>query len=214
MDNAVIDACRTVHAMGDSPEERARSDANEEIILATYRALREYGYADLTVKRIAEEYGKSTAAVHYYYETKDDLLVAFLDYLLDRFVATIHEVETIDPEQRLKLLLDKLLTDPADHRDVLIALLEMQSQAPYKATFREQFQQNDEYIQFLLRTVISHGIEEGVFNAVDPDRVAKSLMTIVHGARTRAVVLDDASALTTARKTADDYVSSVLLAER
>lgn len=198
--------------MRDSPGERARSDANEEVMLATYRALREYGYADLTVERIAAEYGKSTAAVHYYYETKDDLLVAFLDYLLNRFVETIHEVETIDPEQRLNLLLDKLLIDPADHENLFIALLEMQSQAPYKATFSKQFQQNDEYTQYLLRTAISHGIEKGVFDVVDADHAAKSLLTIVHGGRTRAVVLDNTGELTSARKAADEYVNAVLLA--
>ena len=210
MGNAVIDTCRIIHVMEDSPGERVRSDSNEEIMLATYRALREHGYADLTIKRIAEEYGKSTAAVHYYYETKDDLLVAFLDYLLGQFIDTVHEVETIDPEQRLDLLLDKLLTDPAGHRNLLVALLEMQSQAPYKSTFRKQLQQNDEYLRYLLRTVISHGIEEGVFSDVDAEHAAKSLMTIIHGGRTRTVVLDDPSAFVTARRTANDYVDAVL----
>lgn len=181
---------------------------------ATYRALREHGYADLTVKRIAEEYGKSTAAVHYYYETKDDLLVAFLDYLLDQFLETMHRVETADPERRLDLLLDRLLADPADHRDVLIALLEMQSQAPYKDAFREQFRQNDKYVEYVLRTAISSGIEEGVFDEVDAEHVARSLMTIVHGARTRAVVLDNPDALTTARRAADEYVNAALSPDR
>lgn len=197
--------------MGDPPDKRARPDSNDEIMLATYRALREYGYAGLTIKRIAEEYGKSTAAVHYYYETKDDLLVAFLDYLLAQFVNTVHEVETTDPEQRLNLLLDRLIADPADHRELLIALLEMQSQAPYKDSFKEQFQQNDKYFQYLLRTAISHGIEEDVFTDVDADHAATSLMTIVHGARTRAVVLNDSEVLVTARRTADDYISTKLL---
>lgn len=36
-------------------------------------------------------------------------------------------------------------------------------------------------------------------------------MTIVDGARTRAVVLDDAEALETARRAADEYVTAILL---
>ena len=70
--------------MVDSPD-RSFSDTDEEIMQATYRALSEHGYANLTIKRIAAEYGKSTAAIHYHYDTKDDLLAAFLDFLLDRF---------------------------------------------------------------------------------------------------------------------------------
>ncbi|WP_257300544.1 TetR/AcrR family transcriptional regulator [Haloarchaeobius sp. FL176] len=195
------------------PPERTSSDSNEEIMRATYRVLQEHGYADLTIKRIADEYGKSTAAVHYHYDTKDDLLVAFLDYILERFVNTIHEVETTDPEQRLNLLLDKLLVAPEDHHDLLIAVLEMRSQAPYKEAFGKRFQQNDEYVRYMLKTVMDHGIQEDVFHDVDTEHTARALMTIVDGARARAVVLDETDTLATARQTADEYVNAVLKPE-
>jgi AcrR family transcriptional regulator len=194
------------------PSDSTRSE-REAIMRATYRALRKHGYANLTMKRIAEEYGKSTAAIHYHYDTKDDLLAAFLDYLLDRFVETIHEVETTDPEQRLDLLLDKLLVDPQDHQDLLVAVLEMRSQAPHTPAFAERFEANDEYIRFMLKTVVDHGIDEGVFREADADHVARALMTIVDGARTRAVVLDDETALATARRTAEEYVTAMLVKE-
>lgn len=190
--------------------ERTFAEPNEAIMQATYRALREHGYANLTIKRIADEYGKSTAAVHYYYETKEELLAAFLDYLLEQFVESIHDVETTDPEQRLTLLLDELLVTPQENQDLSIALLEMRSQAPYKQAFNERFRQNDEYIRFMLKAVINHGIDEGVFDDVDADHVTRSLMTIVDGARTRAVVLDDPGALATARQTATEYVDAML----
>jgi AcrR family transcriptional regulator len=192
------------------PTDRTFSGPDEAIMEATYRALREHGYADLTIQRIADEYGKSTAAVHYYYDTKDELLAAFLDYLLEQFVDSIHDVETTDPEERLKLLLDELLVKPQENPDLSIALLEMRSQAPYKEAFSERFQQNDEYIRYLLKAVINHGIDEGVFNDVDADHVTRSLMTIIDGARTRAVVLDDPEALETARRTASEYVDAML----
>ncbi|PGF13978.1 TetR family transcriptional regulator [Natrinema sp. CBA1119] len=199
--------------MADPPTETV-SDPNEAIMRATYRALREHGYADLTIQRIADEYGKSTAAIHYHYDTKEDLLAAFLDYILEQFKDAVHEVETTDPEQRLELLLDKLLVDPEDHLDLLVAILEMRSQAPYKERFRERFRQNDEYVRYMLQTVIDHGIDEGVFAAVDAEHEARALMTIVDGARTRAVVLDEERALTTARRIADEYVANVLVNDR
>lgn len=192
------------------PSDRTFSDQTEEIMQATYRALREHGYADLTIKRIADEYGKSTAAVHYYYDTKDDLLAAFLDYLLERFVDTIHDVETTDPEARLALLLDELLVKLQENPDLSVALLEMRSQAPYKEAFSDRFRQNDEYIRYMLKAVINHGIDEGVFNDVDADHVTRSLLTIIDGARTRAVMLDDTEELETARQTASEYADAML----
>lgn len=192
------------------PPERTFSETDEAIMEATYRALREHGYADLTIKRIADEYGKSTAAVHYYYDTKDELLAAFLDYLLEQFVDSIHGVETTDPEERLELLLDELLVKPQENPDLSIALLEMRSQAPYKEAFSERFQQNDEYIRYMLKAVVNHGIDEGVFDDVDADHITRSLMTIVDGGRTRAVVLDNLEELETARRTASEYVDAML----
>lgn len=195
--------------MGESPD-RPRTDPDEEIMRATYRALCEHGYADLTIKRIAAKYGKSTAAIHYHYETKDDLLAAFLDFLLGQFKAAVHEVEITDPERRLSLLLDRLLVEPADHQDLLVAMLEMRSQAPYTDAFGERFRQNDEYIRYMLETVIERGIDAGAFADVDAEHVAEVLVTLVDGARTRAAVFDDADALATARRAADEYLEAVL----
>ena len=192
------------------PSDRTFSNQTEEIMQATYRALREHGYADLTIQRIADEYGKSTAAVHYYYDTKDDLLAAFLDYLLERFVDSIHDVETTDPEARLDLLLDELLVKPQENPDLSVALLEMRSQAPYKEAFSDRFRQNDEYIRYMLKAVINHGIDEGVFDDVDADHATRSLLTIIDGARTRAVMLDDTEELETARQTASEYADAML----
>lgn len=198
--------------MADSPEP-SRSDADEEIMQATYRALREHGYADLTMQRIAAEYGKTTAAIHYHFDTKDDLLVAFLDYLLDRFQAAARDVDTDDPRERLDALLDNLLVVPQDHHDLLVAMLEMRSQAPYTDAFSERFQQNDSSIRRMLVDVLLDGIEAGAFRDVDPDHAARALMTVVDGGRTRAVVHGDTDALAAARRTAAEYVAAVLIAD-
>jgi hypothetical protein len=61
--------------------------------------------------------------------------------------------------------------------------------------------------------VIDHGISEDTFNDVDSKHVARALMTIVDGGRTRAVVLDETETLETARRIADEYVNAVLRAD-
>ena len=197
--------------MADTPTDRERTDVEEAIMEATYRALREHGYADLTMRAIAEEYGKTTAAIHYHYDTKDDLLVAFLAYLLDKFLDHVRDIETDDPERRLGDLLDGLLIDREDDYDLVCALLEMRAQAPYHAAIREQLVRNDEYIRDVLRAVIADGVERGAFrDDVDPDAAASALITIVKGARTRFVVLADSSVLHVARDVAGAYVADVL----
>jgi len=186
------------------------SEPERAIMKATYQVLCEYGYADLTIQQIADEYGKTTTAVHYHYDTKDKLLTAFLDYLLEQLINSVYNIRTTNPENCLKLLLDELLVKSENEPALSIALLEMQSQAPYKEPFRERFKQIDEYIRYSIKTVVNDGIDKGVFNDVDADQVARSLMTIVDGGRTRAVVLDDIDNLETARRTARNYVNLIL----
>lgn len=68
----------------------------------------------------------------------------------------------------------------------------------------------DEYVRYMLKAVVNHGIDEGVFNDADADHVTRSLVTIVDGARTRTVVLDDFEALEMARQTAREYVDAMV----
>ncbi|MFC3956800.1 TetR/AcrR family transcriptional regulator [Halovivax cerinus] len=195
--------------MADTPD-RSGEDPDEAIMRATYRALSTHGYADLTMQRIADEYGKSTAAIHYHYDTKDDLLAAFLDFVLGRFKDAVHDVETTDPEDRLELLLDGLLVKASEHTELLVAMLEMRAQAPYNDTFAERFRENDAYVRYLLETVIDQGIDAGAFADADAEHVARVLVTIVDGARTRAVVLGEETALSTARRAATEYLAATL----
>ncbi|WP_255494124.1 TetR/AcrR family transcriptional regulator [Halarchaeum sp. CBA1220] len=196
--------------MSDASREK-RSEAEAAIMRATYQALREHGYAELTMRAIASEYGKTTAAIHYHYETKDDLLVALLEYLLDRFVERVHGVETTAPAARLDALLDTLLVEVASERELAVALLELRAVAPYDEGVRDQLVRNDEYLRYLLRTVVVDGVERGVFDeGVDPESAAETLMTLVDGARTRFVLHDDPAVLHRAREAADRYVADAL----
>lgn len=55
-------------------------DTKEKIVAGAYRALVRDGYANTTVKDIAAEAGVAPGLVHYYFATKEDLLVAAIDH--------------------------------------------------------------------------------------------------------------------------------------
>ncbi|WP_170845520.1 TetR/AcrR family transcriptional regulator [Halorientalis persicus] len=112
-------------------------ETKQEIMQATYDAIQQHGYAGLTIQSIADNFGKSKAVLHYHYDTKEDLLAAFLDYLLSEFGETIQIEGLSSPEEQLLSLVDLLLYGPDDTaseeiRQMQIALLEVQSQSPHK----------------------------------------------------------------------------------
>lgn len=192
------------------------SNAREELIAATHRVLCEHGYAGLTTKRIAEEAGVTTAALHYHFDTKDDLMGAFLDHLLDRtrtrFDERLAEDDVSGPVGRLATFLDEIFAphtgEGAD--GVETALLEIKAQAPYDASFRRKLAEHDEYMRGVLRDCIAEGVEAGIVRETDPDAAARFMTTVINGAHVRQVALGEDPAL--ARAELAEYVETSLLA--
>ena len=195
----------------DSPKQHW-STAEEEIMEATYRALLKHGYADLSISRIADELDKSKAAIYYHYDTKDDLLVAFLEFAVDRFEDTI-ETETGDePPEDLEHVIEKLLPLQPDEeqRQLQAVLVGLRSQAVTNGVFREQFTQIDERLAATIRGIVDRGIEEDTFRDVDPSRVAEHILATVNGAMYSRATTDRKSADAAARVSLASYIDSEL----
>lgn len=182
--------------MSGTDESGAPSDTRAAIMEATYAALCKHGYADLTMQAIADEFDKTKAVLHYHYDTKEELLVAFLEYLLDRFLDTVAVDSIDDPEERLLALVDALLLGDhdavaeTDHWEYHTALLEIRAQAPHNEAFREQLTTNYRFVADAIAAIVEDGIERGVFREVDPDRTAAWLLATINGARLHQVTLD------------------------
>lgn len=162
------------------------SDTKQEIMQATYDAIQQHGYAGLTIQSIADNFGKSKAVLHYHYDTKEDLLAAFLDHLLSEFRETIQVDEHSSPDQQLLDLVDILLYGPEDSSNEEIfqmqtALLEIQSQSPHKRLYRSQFTQIYHWLGNLFVEIINRGIEDGVFREVDPTLTAQHFLLVIVG---------------------------------
>ena len=198
-----------------STHEDAGLDSGDEIMDATYRALCRHGYANLTMQDIADELGKSKSLLHYHYDTKRDLLGAFLEHIVDRFAAEVRESEADDPEGRLNELLDRFVfgAEDTETHDFHLALLELRSQVPHDEAYREQFVRSDEAIRGAVAGIIRDGIDEGVFREVDPDETAALLFAALDGARQRQIALGDDSYTGTVRNALRERVIADLLVE-
>jgi AcrR family transcriptional regulator len=203
-----------------------REEHNEALMAATYRALCEHGYADLTMADIAREADRSTSLLHYHYDTKEGLLVAFLDYLLDEFGETIDGRADDDPERRLRVLLDRLIygpgaagdegpfaDEPDPDEDFHTAMFELRAQAPYVPAYREAIASHDDYLHALTVEILEAGMSAGVFREANPDVVAATLLAAVRGDRVRAIVLGDDSATDAVREGIETYVLDALLVD-
>ena len=171
--------------MSDSPSAAA------EIMDGVYSALRAHGYADLTMQDIADECSKSKSLLHYHYDTKEDLLVAFLDYVVSDSEERIAARADEPPVERLVEFVGWFVfaPDEAEREAFHIALLELRTQGPFNERIREQLARSDRLLRGTVADILADGIEAGVFRDVDVEETAALLVATLDGARTRQITL-------------------------
>jgi len=167
--------------------------AAEEIMDGLYRALCEHGYAALTMQDIADECGKSKSLLHYHYDTKEDLLVAFLERMLADYEAKMECRAGQPAVDRLVEFVARFVFDPEDteRASFHLALLEMRSQGPFNERIRELLVRSDGLLRSTLVEILEDGIEEGTVEPVDTDAVARLIVATLDGARTRQVTVGE-----------------------
>ncbi|WP_435183706.1 TetR/AcrR family transcriptional regulator [Halobellus sp. EA9] len=187
-------------------------DTPTEILHATHSAVCKHGYADVTMQDIADETDLCKASLHYHYDGKHDLLVAYLDHLYDQFEDRIADPPGDTPAARLRGLVDELLTERPDAPAFQTALLEIKAQSPYDDAFRERLRRFDDAFADAVREVVEAGVDDGTFRAdVDPEAVASFLTTHVNGVQTRHVAVGHS--LDEAADAVDAYVDEALRAD-
>ena len=167
-------------------------ETTDEIMEATYTALCEHGYASLRMQDIADESTKSKAALHYHYDSKHDLLTAFLDHLYDDFSERMAVFREGEPLDRLTDFLDEFFLPGNDGpgEEWGTAILEIKAQGPYEEAFRERLKRFDDLWVAVVREMLADGVDAGVVrDDVDPDSVAEFVVSVVMGTQTRHVAI-------------------------
>lgn len=158
----------------------------EQILAATYHTLCEHGYADLTISRIGEEFEKSPSLVYHHYESKDELVLECLEFMIDRFEhRTTDDVD--QPRERLEGFFGWLLESnvEAERRQFIALLVELRSVANREENYRQHFLRSDQVFEQYISTLLYSGIEQGTFKDCNPEQVAAYIVTTLTGVMLR-----------------------------
>ncbi|WP_018257742.1 TetR/AcrR family transcriptional regulator [Halomicrobium katesii] len=193
-------------------------DSREAIMRATYCALKQYGYAGLSIQRIADEADLSKSTFYHHYDDKHDLLTSFVDFILEEFTRVFSLEAGDGPEANLRTFV-RLILDPTTAEKVseespastvLGTYVELRAQAVQDETIREKFTEVDRSFEDQLAEIVENGVASGVFRDVDPEQTATFVSTLVAGQTFRQSTRDDdpSEAVLAAF---DDYVRESLL---
>lgn len=189
--------------------------ARAEIVGAVRRALAKHGYARLTTKKVAAESEKSEAFFFYHYDTKDDLVVAFLDWATERSAERLAAIDSDDAVTRLFVACDVLVGDyeDEDDRGINVAMMELLSHAPHDEAFHDRLSAYKRSVIDELAAIVSLGIESGAFRDVDPEATAAYLLMTADGTTGAVMALGMTDVGEKVRERLFDYLTSTVLAD-
>jgi len=184
---------------GETPFAGEPADSQEAIMRATYCALEQYGYAGLSIQRIADEADLSKSTFYHHYDDKHDLLTAFVDFILAEFSRVFSMTAGDDPTENLRTYIGLILdpesvgdvTEMSPSAKVLGTYVELRAQAVQDETFRRKFTEVDQAFEEQLTAIIRDGIESGEFRPVDPETTATFVLTLIAGHTFRRSTRED-----------------------
>ncbi|AHG02401.1 TetR family transcriptional regulator (plasmid) [Halostagnicola larsenii XH-48] len=167
-------------------------ETEQRIREAAFRALVEYGYADLSIKDIGEELGQNPSLIYHYFDSKDDLLLSMLDVFVDIFVDGQAEREFDDPEAALRAFVGQILHPEPEQGEQIMAgppvvtetatsrlFVELWGHATWDSEFREKTTSVEERLRATIARQIRAGIERDQFRQVDPELTADHILFLV-----------------------------------
>jgi AcrR family transcriptional regulator len=159
-----------------------RPERLEQILDAACRAILDRGFPATRIADIAAAAGVSTGTVHYYYATKDEVLVAALTRASERLFARIEEPGDAPATEQLARLLAVSVPYPRAARDEYVLWLELWLRVLHQPELLARGEALSARWRGYFDDVVRRGIETGEFApAAAPDEVAERLVAFVDG---------------------------------
>jgi TetR/AcrR family transcriptional regulator, cholesterol catabolism regulator len=93
-----------------------------QVVLDAARVFARQGYDQTSVPELSEALGMAAGALYHYFDSKEDLLIAICDQLMDPLLAEARELVAAEqpPGERLRALLRLWVAHVLEHRDHML----------------------------------------------------------------------------------------------
>jgi AcrR family transcriptional regulator len=138
------------------------------------------GFADTSLQEISEKASVNRSVTRHYVHKKSDIMRMIMEDVLSIFqenlVRAIKDIE--NPEEKLTMAIYIYFTVADQHRDKALLIYQKSSSLDRPAKVR--IMQLEVEVSNIFGTIISEGIEQGVFKSVDVDLMAYNIMMLAH----------------------------------
>jgi AcrR family transcriptional regulator len=165
---------------GFDPRRPAR---REKILEAACQAILERGFPATRITDVANAAGTSTGTIHYYFETKDEVLVAALKWAGERLFARVEDPAVgDDPAARMGHLLRVSVPTAGASHDEYVLWVEMWVRVLHQPDLLPTSEALSARWRRYFFELVRSGTAAGAFTPlVDPDVVADRIIAMVDG---------------------------------
>jgi AcrR family transcriptional regulator len=153
------------------------------IIRTTYRAISEKGAHRVSLQEIADRAGVSKGIILYHFNTKDQLMLQTMRWVLERNAERIRKAIATEtnPTRQVLVMIEVIFRNPDANRRFYLTYLDLLDHAARVAEFSRLNATFHSIVNSLYAEVIHSGVEAGEFHVDDVDEAAIALRAIVDG---------------------------------
>jgi TetR/AcrR family fatty acid metabolism transcriptional regulator len=170
-------------------DSEALAPKQAHLIRSAYKVMGEKGLSHLSLQDVADEAGVSKAILPYYFDSKENLILLTMRWVLARVAQRIREAidEVETAEGKVSAMVDAIFVSPASNRRFYLVFFDFLGYAARNDRFADVGATFHEICNGLYAEVIRVGQEEGVFHKRDAREGATVVRALVDGLFTQWV---------------------------
>lgn len=198
------------------PSEEDHSGPRRRILETAWDLIAERGYHKVRIADIASACSTSTAKIHYYFPTKEDVLNEALrrnvKLAFDRQVAELHTID--DAHERLLRLVELQLPTDGLLRAEWSVWLQVWNESTLNPDLRSLYWDSYNRWYRTIAMTIRMGQEQGVFRQWDHDRATSVLTALIDGLGIQVLTGKPGSSVPAMRRHLHDFIDHNLVQEK
>lgn len=145
-----------------------------EILNATFRCIYEQGIAELSMRSIARAANMNQSTLHYYFQSKENLLIEFIKALFDFFIYDMEKrfQKSDPPEKKLEAIFESGEDFAGKQRELFVVFVDCWSLSIRNPAMKKIFSNAYEKHVNVIEDIIEEGVHQGVFNEVNENALA------------------------------------------
>ena len=174
-------------------DSEALAPKQAHLIRSAYRVMGEKGMNGLSLQDVADEAGVSKAILPYYFDSKENLTLLTMRWVLARVAGRIREAlaEASSAEEKVSAMIDAIFVSPESNRRFYLVFFDFLGYAARNDRFADVGATFHEICNGLSAEVIELGQEEGVFLGGNSREGATVVRALVDGLFTQWIQEQD-----------------------